>query len=229
MRDKHLIRLVVAEPLQLLREGICSLLESEPGFQVLGEARTGEDVLEMAVDLRPDVLLLGLELPKVPCLDILRELASRSPQTRTVVLVDDPQTPRCFQALEIGARGILSRNASKELLYKSIRCVVAGEYWVGREQMATLCQYLRESKQKGEDAKLLTWRETEIVSAILSGCSNKDIAGQFSISEETVKHHVTNVFRKFKVSNRLGLALYAAQTGLLAQLTEAPRSGDSDS
>ena len=229
MRDKRSVRLVVAEPLQLLCDGICSLLESQSGLQVLGSAQTGNEVMQMAEMLRPDILLVAIDLPKVSCVDVLRELPSRSPQTRALVLVDDAQTPRCIQALENGARGILSRSSSKELLYKSIQCVMAGEYWAGREQMANLCRYLREAKQKGDDAKLLTWRETEVVSAILSGSTNKNIASQLSISEETVKHHVTNVFRKFKVSNRLELALYAAQTGLLAQLTETPLSADSDS
>ncbi len=220
---------MVAEPLQLLCDGVCSLLKSEPDFQVLGHTRTGDDIVQMAATLQPDILLMAMDLPRVSCLDVLRELPSRTPHTRAIVLVDDAQTPRCIQALENGARGIITRNSSKEVLFKSIRCVMAGEYWVGREQMATLFRYLREAKQKGDDAKLLTWRETEVVSAILSGCTNKDIANQFSISEETVKHHVTNVFRKFKVSNRLELALYAAQTGLLAQLTETAVSGDSDS
>jgi two-component system, NarL family, nitrate/nitrite response regulator NarL len=229
MRDKRSVRLVVAEPLQLLCDGVCSLLESQPGLQVLGSAQTGDEVVQMAETLRPDILLVAIDLPKISCFDVLRELPGRSPQTRALVLVDDAQTPRCIQALENGARGILSRSSSKELLYKSIRCVMAGEYWVGREQMATLCCYLREARQKGDDAKLLTWRETEVVSAILSGSTNKDIANQLSISQETVKHHVTNVFRKFKVSNRLELALYAAQIGLLPQLTETPVSRDSNS
>jgi two-component system nitrate/nitrite response regulator NarL len=229
MRDKRSVRLMVAEPLQLLCDGVCSLLGSEPDFQVLGHTRTGDDIVQMATTLRPDILLMAINLPRVSCLDVLRQLPSKTPHTRVLVLVDDTQTPRCMQALENGARGILARNSSKDIMFKSIRCLMAGEYWVGHEQMATLFQYLRQSKGKSNDAKLLTWRESEVVSAILSGCTNKDIANQFSISEETVKHHVTNVFRKFNVSNRLELALYAAQTGLLAQLTETPLIGGTDS
>ncbi len=122
-----------------------------------------------------------------------------------------------MQALEHGARGVLAKNSPKEVLFKSIRCVAAGEYWVGREQMANLFQYLRESKRRSAAEPKLTWRESEVVSAILTGHSNKDIAHQYSISEETVKHHITNIFRKLKVCNRLELALYAAQTGMLGQ------------
>ena len=223
MNDKRSVRLVVAEPLRLLCEGICSLLQAERDFQVLGSTQSGDEVVSLVGRLQPNVLLLALDTSGVSCLDILRELSSQVPRKRVIVLADDPQRPRCMQALEYGAQGVLAKDSPKEVLFKSVRCVMAGEYWVGREQMATLFQYLREYKSKGEGEAQLTWRESEIVSGILSGSSNKDIANRFSISEETVKHHVTNIFRKLKVSSRLELALYAAQTGLLGQLM-APAS-----
>lgn len=218
MSPKRSTRLVVAEPLRLLCEGICSLLQGEQDFHVLGCTQLGDEVMSLVGRLEPNILLLAMDTPGVSCLDILRELTSKAPRTRTIVLANDPQRPRCMQALEYGARGVLAKDSPKEILFKSIRCVMAGEYWVGREQMATLFQYLRDYKRKGDGEAHLTWRESEIVSAILAGSSNKDIANRLSISEETVKHHVTNVFRKLKVSNRLELALHAAHTGLLAQL-----------
>jgi len=123
------------------------------------------------------------------------------------------------EALQIGARGVVSKETATELLFKSIRTVVAGQYWVGRQEVSDLVAALRGLLPAGADERSrsfgLTKRELEIVAAIVEGCTNRDIAQKFTLSEDTVKHHLTHIFDKLGVSNRLELAMFAVNHRLL--------------
>jgi DNA-binding NarL/FixJ family response regulator len=123
------------------------------------------------------------------------------------------------EALQLGARGVVLKDCGTEILMKSIRAVLAGEYWVGREPVSNLMQYLRglmDSSTKISRQKRfgLTPRELDIVSAVVAGYANKEIAEHFKISEDTVKHHLSNIFDKTGVSTRLELALFAVNQAL---------------
>ena len=123
------------------------------------------------------------------------------------------------EALQIGARGVVMKEAATQILLKAIRAVMSGQYWVGREPVADLAQYLKAHAAGQQNAKAksygLTRREIEILSTIVSGLSNKEIAQKFSLSEDTVKHHLTNIFDKLGVSSRLELALFAINNRLI--------------
>jgi DNA-binding NarL/FixJ family response regulator len=153
-------------------------------------------------------------MPRIPGLEALRELTrGGSPNTKIILLTAAIEKNQIVEALQIGARGIVMKEAATQLLFKSIRSVMAGQFWVGRESVGDMVQYLREKTESqlpaGGRSYGLTRREMEIVAAIVAGLTNKEIAKKFTLSEDTVKHHLTNIFNKVGVSSRLELALFA--------------------
>ncbi len=214
------IRIVIADDHPIFRDGLKRLLELEPNFKVLGEAADGAEAVELVRKLKPDILLLDLAMPRVPGLEALAELVGLSSPVRTILLTAAIERTQIVQALQLGARGVVLKESATELLMKAIRSVMANQYWVGRESVSDLVATLRELMPRGgEEAGGrrfgLTPRELEIISTIVAGYTNRDIAEKFTISEQTVKHHLTNIFDKLGVSNRLELALFAVNHRLI--------------
>ncbi|PYX75605.1 MAG: DNA-binding response regulator [Acidobacteria bacterium] len=214
------IRILIADDHPIFRDGLRRLLEAEPDLKVVGEACDGAEAVKLVRQLRPDILLLDLAMPRHPGLEALREMSSGpSNSVRVILLTAAAEKNQIVEALQLGARGIVMKDSATQLLLKSIHTVMAGEYWVGRESVSNLVQYLRMLVQSsGEEARQkkfgLTPRELEIVSAVVAGYSNKEIAEYFKISEDTVKHHLSNIFDKLGVSTRLELALFAVNQSL---------------
>jgi two-component system, NarL family, nitrate/nitrite response regulator NarL len=207
------VRIVVADDHPIFREGLIKLLESRPGIKVVGAASDGDEVEPLLATLEPDVLLLDLAMPRMAGLVALRELGRTTTNTRIILLTAAIERSDIVVALQLGAHGVVLKESASDVLVKSIRAVMEGQFWVGRKAVADLEKCLSEvasafpapvRKQFG-----LTRRELEIVGVILAGRSNSDIAAKFSVSEKTVKHHLTNIFDKLGVSNRLELALFA--------------------
>jgi two-component system, NarL family, nitrate/nitrite response regulator NarL len=210
------IRIVIADDHPIFRDGLRRLLEAESDLKVIGEAADGGEAVKLARQLEPDILLLDLAMPRTPGLEALREMSSGqgSNAVRVILLTAAAEKNQIVEALQLGARGVVLKDSATQLLLKCIHTVMAGEYWVGRESVSNLVQYLRKLVQaSGEEARQkkfgLTPRELEVVSAVVAGFSNKQIAEHFKISEDTVKHHVSNIFDKVGVSTRLELALFA--------------------
>jgi two-component system nitrate/nitrite response regulator NarL len=215
----EIIRVAIADDHPILREGLRRLLEDEGGFEVVGQAADGQEAVRLARDARPDVLLLDLAMPRASGLDALRELSASGGGPKVLLLtvaIDDAQV---VEALELGARGVVLKEAATELLFKAIRSVVAGQYWVGRDTVTDIVRHLREraaavARRRPSPAQRLTAREREIVAAVAAGDSNRQIAARLGLAEDTVKHHITNIFDKLGVSNRAEMAAYAASHGL---------------
>ena len=220
-RRSEPIRIVIADDHPIFRDGLRRLLEAETDLKVIGEASDGSEAIKLARQLKPDILLLDLAMPKMPGLEALREMSSATGvnSVRVILLTAAAEKNQIVEALQLGARGVVLKDSATQLLLKSIHTVMSGEYWVGRESVSNLVQYLRSLVlSSGEEAKQkkfgLTPRELEIVSAVVAGFSNKEIAEYFKISEDTVKHHLSNIFDKLGVSTRLELALFAVNQSL---------------
>ena len=218
------IRIVLADHQQIFRDGLKSLLDSEPAFAVIGWAGSGLHALRMVHDLHPDVLLLDLTLPGGG-LNVLKKLAMMPEPVRTIALTASIDQDTLAAALQYGARGVILKESTTALLFKSIRTVMADEYWVAREDVGHLVARLRrlteQSEAEGHAKRFkLTRREMEIVTAVAAGESNKGIAQRLSLSEDTVKHHVSHVFDKLGVFSRLELALFAINHDLVKDVVD---------
>ena len=213
------IRIVIADDHPIVRDGLCKLLEGEPGFEVVGRAADGNEALHLTLKRKPHVLLLDLAMPRMAGFDVLRELQQQKSTVRPIVLTAAIEHGRTLEALKLGARGIILKESATELLFKAIRYVMRGEFWIGREGVHSLIGALVEQEKSPPPAPApafrITPRERDIVAAIVAGLSNKEIAQRYSLSEQTVKHHLSNVYDKLGVSTRLELALLAVEHRLV--------------
>ena len=215
------IRILLADDHTIFRDGLKTLLGTEPEFKIVGEACDGEEAIELTKKLRPDILLLDVVMPKISGIEVLRELADGELNVRTILLSGELSGDQISKAFELGARGVVMKDSASAMLFKSLRSVMAGQYWIGRQSVASLVQVLRQYRSTAKESPAknygLTPRELEMVKAVVSGYPNKEIAAQFSISEQTVKHHITNIFDKLGVYNRLELTLFVFHHGIIEQ------------
>ena len=209
-------RIVITDDHPILRDGLRRLLEAESDLKVVGEAADGGEAVKLAHHLKPDIMLLDLLMPRIPGMEALREMsaAQGSNSVRVIILAGAIEKNQIVEALQLGARGVVLKEFATRVLFEAINAVMAGEYWVGRERVSNLLQYLRKLVQSsGEETRRkkfgLTPRELKVVSAVVAGFTNKQIAEHLDISEDTVKHHVAKAFDKTGVSSRLELALFA--------------------
>ena len=217
------IRIVVADDHPVVRFGVKNMLMSEPGFEVVGEAEDGDVAIQQTLELEPDILLLDLLMPRLPGLEAMRAIMSGPSTAKILLLTSTITTQQIIEALQIGARGIVLKDALADHLTTAIRAVSSGDYWIGGKRVVNLVGALHELMQQAAVPERKTYgltpRELEVVGCIVEGCSNRDIAKQFSISEETVKRHLSNIFDKTGVSTRLELALFAIAHQLVALQT----------
>ena len=221
------IRILIADDHPILRDGLRKLLEAERDFVVAGEACNGHEAVEHTRRLEPDMLLLDLVMPGVPGLEVLRTLTASALPTRTILLTASIGTNEIVEAIQLGARGVVIKDSASQLLMRAIRTVMAGQYWIGHENVAGLMQTFRtQTFDTVERPFKLTPREIEIITAVTAGYTNKEIARRFSLSEETVKHHLTKIFSKLDVSNRLELVLFALSHHLVEPQSKTPTQSD---
>jgi two-component system, NarL family, nitrate/nitrite response regulator NarL len=207
------IRIVVADDHPVVRIGVGNMLSAEDGFEVVGDAADGDEAITQTLELQPDILLLDVAMPRLPGLEAMRAIMNGPSTAKILLLTSTITTQQVIEALQIGARGIVLKDALASHLQTAIRTVYGGDYWIGGKRVVNLVSALHELMQKvavpPRKTYGLTPRELEVVGCIVEGCSNRDIAKQFTLSEETVKRHLSNIFDKTGVSTRLELALFA--------------------
>ena len=214
------VRILLADDHPVVRIGVRNMLQTDEGFMVIGEAGDGDEAITQTLELLPDILLLDLNMPRLPGLEAMRAIMSGSPTVKIILLTSTVTPQEIIEALQIGARGIVLKDALADHLSNAIRTVVSGDYWIDGRRVVNLVGALHElMKQAAVPERKtfgLTPREMDVVGCIVEGCSNRDIAKQFTLSEETVKRHLSNIFDKTGVSTRLELAMFAIAHRLVA-------------
>jgi DNA-binding NarL/FixJ family response regulator len=214
------VRILLADDHPVVRIGVRNMLQASESFVVAGEAGDGDEAITQTLELLPDILLLDLNMPRLPGLEAMRAIMSGSPTVKIILLTSTVTPQEIIEALQIGARGIVLKDALADHLTNAIRTVVSGDYWIGGKRVVNLVGALHDLMKQAAIPERktfgLTPREMEVVGCIIEGCSNRDIAKQFSLSEETVKRHLSNIFDKTGVSTRLELAMFAIAHRLVA-------------
>lgn len=214
--NNHLdaIRIVIADEHPIRRHSLRRLLESQPGIQILDEASDPSAAVRLTRYFKPDILLLDFALSQGLEAQVRIDFVNHLSPTRTVLMVNAIERFHILEAFRLGAQGILLRTSAVQQLLKDMGSVMSGNYWLESGRASILLEALRERLSKGngvaapKDYKL-TRRELDIIRKVATGHSNKEVGETFSISERTVKHHLTNIFSKVGVSSRLQLALFA--------------------
>lgn len=234
-------RVVVADDEGLFRACLRQLLAVPPsvlndvyhvdvgtGFEVVGEAGSGAETVQIVRSVNPDLLLLDLHMPRMSGLEALCELAGGHATPPTILLAGAIERTHLLNAVRLGVRGFVLKESTTELLFEAIMCVLAGQYWLGPTLVTDLMESVRPLIQPAPAAvpggAPLTRREREVIARVVAGCANKDIAREFSVSEETVKHHLTRIFDKVGAANRVELAMLAREHGLVDAVDPLPET-----
>ena len=220
---QHRVRIVVADDHPIFRAGIRALLSVEPQIEIVGEADDGPRTIGLVRECRPDLLLLDVNMPGMSGLEVLQAIARQNHPPRVLLLTASIETQQIVAAFRMGAGGVLLKDSAAESLLAGLRSVVKGRYWLGRigyPDAASAIRSLGTNPGTGSPATAnygLTPRELQIVAYVTSGMTNKQIAEDLKISDVTVRHHLTSVFDKLGVSNRLELVLFAIERALVVK------------
>jgi DNA-binding NarL/FixJ family response regulator len=204
------IRVLIADDHAVVRHGLKELLSTFAGVELVGEAANGEEAASLCVERRPDVVLMDLEMPVVDGIEATRRIRAQSPDVAIVVLTSFSDRTKILQALDAGAVGYLLKDVEPEDLEKAIAAAARGESPLDPKAARALVS----ARRATAPAEGLSDREREVLLMVADGLANKQIAQRLSISEKTVKAHLTSVFRQIGVTDRTQAALWAERSGL---------------
>ena len=208
------IRILIVDDHAIVREGQRALIDTEPGMEVVGEAKDGFEAVEMAHLLHPDLILLDLHMPRKDGIEAIGEIKVENPEARILVLTSFTEDEKVFAAIKTGAMGYLLKDSSPQEILSAIRKVHRGETSMHPSIAKKLMSELQRTSNLAPTEEPLTAREVEILKLVAQGLPNQEIAEQLVISERTVRTHVTNILSKLHLANRTQAALYALREGL---------------
>lgn len=218
------MRVLIADDHGLFRDGMRSLLEAR-GIAVVGEARNGGEAVELALRLRPDIVLMDLSMPQVGGLEATRLLSAQAPEIAVIVVTASDDDADLFEAIKSGAQGFIFKNLEAGQFFPLLEGVTRGEPALTPTLAAKLLRefaHPASARREGEVAEELTLREREVLELLVAGVtSNRDLAERLVVSENTVRYHLRNILDKLHVRNRAQVIAYAVRSGLVAP----PRSG----
>ena len=216
------IRVLLVDDHAVVRKGLCALFEREPGIDVAGEAESGEQVVAMAERLRPDVILMDLEMPGISGAEATRRISAARPDAKIVVLTSHASEEDVFPALKAGALGYLLKHSAPEDVLRAIRQAHRGETVLHPIIARMMLQELNRPPEPRQPATTdpLSARELEVLRLLARGMSNQEIADTLVVGEATVRSHVSAILRKLQLASRTQAALYALREGL-ASLDDA--------
>ena len=210
------IRVLVADDHILFRDGVRALLNSMPDLEVVGEAGDGEEVVAKAASLRPDVILMDLQLPGLNGVEATRRILRTQPGVSVLVLTMFEDTDTVLAAMRAGARGYILKDTDEEALLRSVRAVASGEALFGPGVAERIMRYLAEATPSAERAAFpeLTDREREVLWLLAQGLSNQEVADRMGISLKTARNHVSNILARLQVADRTEAVARARAAGL---------------
>ena len=211
----EIVKIVIADDHSMIREGLKQLLELDGDIQVIGEAGNGEECLELLKTLKPDVILLDINMPVMNGLKMLEFLRnSKYKDQKVLILTIHNEIEYLLKSIDIGVEGYVLKDADSSVLKKAIYKVHVGEKYIDNSMVPLMNERIALEKEKSED-EILTRREIEVLKLLAEGLFNKEIAYQLSISEKTVKNHVSNIFKKIGVFDRTQAAVYAIKNNIV--------------
>ena len=209
-------RILLVDDHELVRQGIGAMLKTASDLQVVGEAKTGREAIEVARRELPDVVLMDVRMPDMDGLEATRRIKEERPRTAVIMLTMHDNATYLRDAVKAGAAGYLLKDVSKEELTDAVRQVASGGAFIESQMLKGMLSEMKPSTPAGASpAKNLTKREREILALIAEGMSNREIAAQLVVSSETVKSHVAAILEKLNVSDRTQAAIYAVRNGLV--------------
>jgi DNA-binding NarL/FixJ family response regulator len=213
MADKP-IRVVVADDHSLFRDGITSLLEAA-GYDVVDQGNDGQEAVEAVRKTLPDLVLLDISMPKMNGLEALHLIKAEFPETRVVILTVSEDDDDLFTSIRAGADGFLHKDLDASEFLEMLAGLERGEAAITRKTAARLMSGFQQLTEQTENVDALTKREIQLLYWMVEGYSNREIAKELFISENTVKYHIRNIFQKLEVQNRTEAVAYALREGLI--------------
>ena len=212
------INIVIADDHWMVREGLKKLLELREkediaDICVVGEASDGQECLKLIDKLKPDVLLLDINMPKMNGLHVLEKLRDMESSQKVLILTIHNEAEYLMKAVDIGVNGYVLKDSDSSVLKKAIFTIYSGEDYIDKAMLPVMNETVRNTTKVSDEK--LTKRELEVLKLLSEGLYNKEIAYRLSISEKTVKNHVSNIFKKIGVSDRTQAAIYAIRNNLL--------------
>ena len=209
------ISVVIADDHSMIREGLKQLLELEGDIKVIGEAGDGKQCLKKVRELKPDVLLLDINMPELNGLQVLEELKMQKSDVKTLVLTIHNEIEYLLKAVEIGIKGYVLKDSESSILKKAIYQIYEGDTYIQPSLAPLLRQSLAEKSKVAKSENALTKRELQVLKLLAEGMYNREIGEQLYISEKTVKNHVSSIFKKIGVSDRTQAAVYAIKNNIV--------------
>ena len=213
------IRVLLADDHSLFREGIRSLLNDQNDIEIVGEAEDGLEATQLVSQLKPQVVLMDINMPVVDGVEATRTIIENDETVGIIILTMYPQDEYVFQALKAGAKAYLLKDTRSKKLLEVIRQVSQGQAVISADMTARLLDEFRRMSEKREQEQpkfqALTEQEKKILTLVAEGASNKDIAGEMNLSERTIKNYLSIIFQKLQVNNRTEAAIRAMRDGLV--------------
>jgi DNA-binding NarL/FixJ family response regulator len=213
-------RILLVDDNVLFRKGVANLLSSQPDFEVVGEAASGREAVDLTRDVTPDVVLMDVSMPAGSGLDATRDILEAVPDVRIVMLTVSEDDFDLFEAVKNGAQGYLSKKIEPLELYSAVRAVMRGEppvsVWMAAKLLREFSRMARQQAQRPQTPSL-TLREQEVLELIIQGKSNKEIAAALALAENTVKNHLKNILEKLHLENRVQAATFVLRQRLSAK------------